>query len=721
MTQDDDPIIDALLDEVLGGVTPPDVSPEVMHALESGNVPTPYPHLMPPEEVRTSETFASQDQPVGELPSEPISAGLAASAATTPTDGLRIASVGQKERLLRRRLMNRSIWGASAAAAVVVIAGIGFLIGRAVSVDEPHRPGELVTKTPDPKTTGPVNSNSVVPASGGNERVARQQWDEYFEALPGNRPAPAVALRGVARPTAKALSDAEVIEAINTHLAAHWKDADVWPSAPAGDGEWCRRVFLRVLGRVPTVAELKHYGSDKSTEKRKRLVDELLDSDRYRPQYAGHWADFWTRALIGRSGGMNKNDPTNREGMTAYLIAAMQENKSYDVLVKELLTATGTNRRNAPDFNGAVNFLAGNLDHRAAAATAKTAQIFLGLNLRCSECHSHPFQQLAQQSFWEMNSFFRQAHLERGSADGKPFARLVDRDFAGENALPTPERAEVYYEKQNGILRAALPRFLDGREGKSSGFVSEVNRREELANWIVQSESFAPTMANRLWKHFFGYGFTGNKQEMGLHTPTSHPELLTLLGDQFAAGGHDQKKLIRWIVLSDVFSLSSRVLRKNAADNPAARSPLFSHYYARPLGPEQIARSLLASTQTTAELTPGEDHRKWLRQFVMSHENDECTEADSLAGGYNLTMMMVRGTATGNRQQDFLKKLAADNTMKPNDKLEYLYLATLARKPRAAERQIASRILLHNQGNLLAALEDIWWALTNSNEFVLDH
>src|SRR5262249_45053904 len=131
------------------------------------------------------------------------------------------------------------------------------------------------------------------------------------------------------------------VELINKYIAAAWKDHDLTPSPPASDGEWCRRVYLDLIGRVPSVAEVREYLRDSKRDKRVRRVDRLLGNE-YRDEYTRNWTTFWTNLLIGRTGGTDRRSLVNRDGMQQYLREALAYNKPYDELMHDLVTATGS-------------------------------------------------------------------------------------------------------------------------------------------------------------------------------------------------------------------------------------------------------------------------------------------------------------------------------------------------------------------------------------------
>ena len=329
--------------------------------------------------------------------------------------------------------------------------------------------------------------------------------------------------------TADPKSDIPQVGIINAQIRRQWA-SNMRPSSPASDGEWCRRAFLDVLGRIPTVDELKRFLDEPARDRKSRLANRLL-GDAYVEDYARNWTTLWTNVLIGRSGGTELRSLVNRDGLQQALRRAFQHNTPYDRLVFDLVSATGVSKPGEEGFNGFVNFLAGNLQENGVQATAKTAQIFLGLQIQCTQCHNHPFNDWKQNQFWEMNAFFRQTRALRRFEKGREVAavELINQDFAGENNKP--EEAVLFYELRNGLSKAALPVFVDGAKLKSdSGYVQEVDRRAELAKLVVSSDYLAKALINRVWAHFLGYGFTKPVDDMGPHNPPSHPELLDAFG-----------------------------------------------------------------------------------------------------------------------------------------------------------------------------------------------
>ncbi len=193
------------------------------------------------------------------------------------------------------------------------------------------------------------------------------------------------------------------VEAINELAFTSWADRiHLTPSPAAGDGQWCRRVYLDVIGRIPRVDELEKFIGDHSANRKLNLVNRLL-GDEYVVEYARHWSNIWTTILIGRSSGTKADDkiPVDREGMAQYLRDSFGRNKPYHQMVKELVSAMGDIKPGEDGYNGAVNFISGKLeDNGIQALTAqKPPRFFLGLvGAMHRQCHNHPFNDWKQQN-----------------------------------------------------------------------------------------------------------------------------------------------------------------------------------------------------------------------------------------------------------------------------------------------------------------------------------
>jgi hypothetical protein len=284
---------------------------------------------------------------------------------------------------------------------------------------------------------------------------------------------------------------------------------------------------------------------------------------------------------------------------------------------------------------------------------------------------------------------------------------------------------------RNGLLKMSYPTFVEGTAIDRSGAVAQVNRRDELARLVARSSQLPRAIVNRIWAHFLGYGFTQPVDDLGPHNPPSHPELLDLLAREFAGSGYDVKRLIGWIARSEAYSLSSRVpaaTLKEGKDNPLAGTPpLYSYFYVRQMRPEELYESLLTFTGRREGGSYEEKERAktaWMQQFTGSYGTEENDEFTTFNGSITQTLVMFNGELTRDATRvdhsSFLRSVLVSNAM-PNAKIGQLFLAALGRRPTGSELTMANQLWMSRQQDAAAALQDIWWAVLNSNEFIMNH
>ncbi|MEI8213448.1 MAG: DUF1549 domain-containing protein [Planctomycetota bacterium] len=520
------------------------------------------------------------------------------------------------------------------------------------------------------------------------------------------------------------------VEKIDKAMESAWADAKIRPSPVEDELKWCRRVYLDLIGRIPTFDEFAAFSKDKSPDKRLSLVNRLLNDDQYTEEYASHWSTIWTNVLIGRNGGMEERSLINRAGMQKYLRDSFAQNKPYNNMVYELVTATGSTKPGSEGFNGATNFLAMKVnEENGVQATAAVSKIFLGLQVQCTQCHNHPFNQWKQQKFWEFNAFFRQSRALRRFVRGTndiDHVELVNQDYTGEGAHP--DKAEIYFQLRNGVTKVAYPVFIDGTAIGKSGYLEEVNRRDELGKLMMESEFLDKAIVNRIWSHFLGYGFTKPIDDLGPHNPVSHIELFESLSKDFRDHSYDLKQLMLWITLSKPYQLSSRIGKENDSDDPSVGElPKFSHFYTRQMTAEQLYASLAVATQANRKGNLEEQQRRredWMRQFIVAFGTDEGDETTTFNGSIPQSLMMFNGDlireAISLEPGTWLHQLTT-NRAQPQEKVQFLFLAGLGRKPRNEEMTVATQILGARKGEVGGMLQDMWWAILNSNEFIFNH
>jgi hypothetical protein len=270
----------------------------------------------------------------------------------------------------------------------------------------------------------------------------------------------------------------------------------------------------------------------------------------------------------------------------------------------------------------------------------------------------------------------------------------------------------------------------------------------------------AETQVNRMWAHFFGFGFTKPIDDMGPHNTPSHPELVSYLAQQFQAAGYDNKRLIRWVTSSEAYNLTSRGIEQNSYDNPfAGNIPLFTKMYLKQFRAEQLYDSLLVATaanEVNRNAEQAEAQRQtWLRQFVQTFGTDENDESSSFNGTIPQALLLMNGqlmnTAISGGRGSLIGRVLASADGKLTDgtepplrsararqlaalraartrgrnipaKIETLFLVALGRKPSETEMEAFNAVYRDSEySDPVQGLQDVFWAVLNSNEFIINH
>lgn len=520
----------------------------------------------------------------------------------------------------------------------------------------------------------------------------------------------------VGDPAGDASVNRGVVAFIDEELEREWEARQLAPSPEAKDAEWIRRVYLDLAGHIPSAREVDEFLAEVRPYKRQQLIDRLLDE----PDYVYNFTTIWANLLVGRG----DNPDIDRRALEAYLRQGFRNNRPWKDMVYELVSAEGD-----PTENGAANFLLAHLNNEAVPATAITARLFMGVQIQCTQCHKHPFNDTTQQAFWELNSFFKQTERvvqkRYDESDGrmKSEVRLVSRPIGG----PT------FYETRQGLVRVAYPIFSGTRVPADP----QVNRREQLARLMTEGEKplIAEAIVNRMWAHFFGHGFTRSITDMGPHAIPSHPRLLDGLAERFVESNYDLKQLIRWICSSHAYQLSSQIAETNADDQPAAGDvPAFSHMYLKSMTAEQIYDSLLVASAATGELGSQrlamiQDRNEWIQQFVVDLETEENDEQMLLDGSITQALVRMNGelidAALDPTAPTLIRSILNEN-LSDQDAVRRLALASLSREPTPQELAAFRKLLRAPRGSgrqqaRTRILQDIFWAYLNSPEFVLIH
>jgi hypothetical protein len=533
-------------------------------------------------------------------------------------------------------------------------------------------------------------------------------------------------------PNAPALQSLKIKEL----LSKAWTANNIRPSARASDHEYLRRVFLDLIGRVATPKEVVTFENDRAPNRRARLVQKLLYDKNYAEEYASNWANIWTVWLLTRSG-----NAIYHQQMRTWLEEHFAKDRSHKEMVEKLITAKGKT-----NDNGAVNYV---LQHLGEAVpkneqerdgqfdmvpiTSRTTRLFLGLQTQCVQCHDHPFNpDWKQQNFWAVNVYFRQ--VERV---GQPNMMRNNQDATVLELRDTEKvnlEGLVPYEKRSGVVLFTKGRFLDRDKALDLG--APQSRREQLAKFIVEDEQFPKAFVNRIWGHLFGRGLNeqATVDDFGEHNKVVHPELLNYLASEFAAetpayefnryNAFDPKKLLYWICTSEPYNLSSVA---NTTNDKAELDVFFSRMLLKALSPEQLFESLSVATEGQVLAYSKERQQKredWMKKLVVNFGDDEGNEV-TFNGTLIQALMMMNGKELGEAIKNKDRGTVAESMRHGRTTakiIDELFLASLNRH--ATSSETSKIIAAGNKTRDTVSLYfygDVFWALLNSNEFMLNH
>ena len=503
---------------------------------------------------------------------------------------------------------------------------------------------------------------------------------------------------------------AEVAARINSVFRAAWEVEQVVPSQSAGDAEYLRRVYLDLVGRIPAVSEIRAFEDDSRPDKRQRVVETLLDS----PAYVRNFTTVWRNALIPQA----TSQPEFRgviPGFEAWLWKHISENSPYDEMTREIITAEVTQERitgqvlsstTTPDAFFVVREL------KPENLASGTSRAFLGVRLDCAQCHDHPFDSWKQDQFWNMAAFY------------SGFARQdADEDTPALMAF-TAEKRNSRSIKIPGTDKTVPAVYLTGVAPNWEQ--NDRDTREFLADWVTASENpyFARMAANRMWAQFFGRGIVHPVDDFSDANPPSHPEVLDLLAEQFAAHDFDLKFLARTITATSVYQLSS--IQTDSSQENASQ---FAKAALRGMTPEQFFDSLAEAvgfyqpyrSENPFVLNNDTPRARFLELFRDNAESPLDRETTILQA-----LAMMNGefiaNATSLDESQTLRAVTEFPLMSRDEKLETLFLATVTRTPTESEKERLTKYLTGGApGSEASALSDIFWSLLNSSEFLLNH
>lgn len=502
-----------------------------------------------------------------------------------------------------------------------------------------------------------------------------------------------------------ALEPLALAELVDRHLRRAWEEAGVVPAAAADDAEIMRRLYLHIVGKIPTAAEARDFLDSTAPDKRWQLVEELLS----RAAFATHMASVLRELLLPGA----SNNPQTVDlipPLEAWLRLRLAEDTPYDRLVYELLTArlqapaVMQGLRAPPRRPSPASFYQYH-EYKPENLAANVARVFLGVQVQCAQCHDHPFARWKRAEFWSLAAFFTSEDVTAA---------------AGMALGGTPGRSvKIPDLEPETVVNAA---FLDG---SSPDWNAEPHSRAALAKWIIKLDNpyFARACVNRLWEHFFGRALVEPVDDLDAAENANLAPLLDLLAQQFAYHRYDLKYLVRAIVATQAYQRSSR-----AATHAPEALELFARMPVQHLTADQLFDSLLVATGYRERRPRGQpfnpfdqDTPRAVFRARFGNQTGRRTDPQtSILQALALMNGRFVSEAADLDSGELLGAVAQAPYLDTAGRIETLFLATLSRRPQAAELAELCGYVERSKDKH-AALADIYWALLNCAEFALNH
>ena len=489
------------------------------------------------------------------------------------------------------------------------------------------------------------------------------------------------------------------------------------PAAVCTDAAFVRRATLDTIGRLPTPAEAAAFAADPSPDKRARLIDALLA----RPEFADYWALFLGDLFQNRK--ERDHDVRGVKGVRqfhAWLRAQVAAGQPWDEVARAVLTATGP-----ADKNPAVGYYVVTVGEQQEAeksdAGEAVAQALLGTRIGCAKCHNHPLEKYTQDDFYHFAAFFSRVNLDRKEWKDGVTTLKVGRRNPDEDGRPVT----AHQPRTNAQL---TPQPLD----RSTPAVPPgTDPRVPLAAWVTdpRNEAFAGAMANRVWRHFLGVGLVEPVDDLRATNPPSNPVLWATLTREFVAHKFDLKHLMRLILTSRTYQLSSSTTPGNAAD-----AKFYSHYTARRL-PAEVLLDAVADLTGVPDAFDGYPAGTRAVQvpdvavgspFMKLFGRPERTTACACERKEDVSLAQLlhlqNSEALANRCRAGDGWLARELAATPDDAalVDKVTLRAFGRPATAAERD-AVRALVAEGSPRADVFADLLWAVVNSKDFAFNH
>jgi hypothetical protein len=484
---------------------------------------------------------------------------------------------------------------------------------------------------------------------------------------------------------------------IDKSINAKLRKLRIQPSEICTDAEFIRRASIDICGIVPNAETIRAFLENADSAKREQLIDELLE----RKEFVDLWVMKWSELLQVRSTQQVSYKATL--GYYDWLKERISNDVPVNLMVKELLSAQG-----GTFTQPATNFYQNQQDNLKIAENV--AQVFLGMRIQCTQCHNHPFDRWTMDDYYGFAAFFAQV-ARKPSED--PRETIVFNRGRGETQHPVSKQP-------------MKPKFLGGIAPETKGR----DRRELLGDWIASPENpyFAKNLANIVWAHFFGSGIVNEVDDVRVSNPAVNPQLLEELGEKFKTYNYDFKKLVRDICNSRTYQLSTKTNPTNETDETN-----FSRAKLRRIRAEVLLDVISQITETknkfqglplgarAVQIADGNTSNYFLTTFGRAKRETVCSCEVKMDPNLSQALHLLNGETVHQKviEGKLVERMLAENSSH-DEIIDELYFRCLTRNPTEAERAglIAEIAATKNKQQ---ALEDIFWAILNSREFVFNH
>ncbi len=503
---------------------------------------------------------------------------------------------------------------------------------------------------------------------------------------------------------------------VDAHVLAKLKALNLEPSALSDDAEFLRRVYLDTIGTLPTPDEVRKFLADTDRAKRSRLIDDLLS----RPEFVDYWALYFGDLLQNRK--ERDHDVRGTKGVRSFhdwIRKQVAENRPWDQMAREVLTAKGNSEANPAVGYYVVNVGEHNESHKSEIVGA-VAQSFLGTRIGCAQCHNHPLEKYTQDDYYHFAAFFSRVRLER-------------KDPKQGTTLTVGLRDQNQNKNPVGVSQPRTGQFMKPQPLDRSAVAVAVtdDPREKLAAWITdpKNEAFSGAMVNRIVRHYLGVGLVEPVDDLRASNPPTNPELWAALNKEFISHKYDLRHLMRVILNSRTYQLTSATKPANATD-----TRFYSHYSARRL-PAEVLADALAQTTGVPDTFPGYPVGMRAIQlpdptlksyFLTIFGRSERVTACACERGDDVTMPQLlhlqNGEAVVQKIRSGDGRLTRWLSEKKTDGqiIEELFLTTLSRLSTVAEKTAVTKALGDGSPRD-EVFRDLFWALLNAKEFTFNH